>query len=119
MLYRIALRLALCLIIFVSIEAETSSQNASQAKFDDKFDAKQHTNWGSYYDPQNVFCGKYDCYQILGFEYEEFGTIRPTTKQITKRYRTLSRVWHPDKNKDNKEAKDRFVVRRSLYTHYR
>jgi DnaJ family protein C protein 25 len=71
------------------------------------FNAKQHMDWGTYYDPQNVFCGKYDCYAILGFDYENFG--QPPEKEITKRYRALSRLWHPDKNKGNKEAKDRFV----------
>jgi len=25
----------------------------------DSFNAKDHTDWGSYYDPQNIFCGKY------------------------------------------------------------
>jgi DnaJ family protein C protein 25 len=73
------------------------------------FDAKDHTDWGSYYDPQNVFCGKFDCYKILGFDYESFGSNRPDTKVITKRYRNLSREWHPDKSK-HKDAKNRFVV---------
>ena len=74
------------------------------------FNAEDHTNWGSYYDPQNIFCGKYDCYKILGFDYESFGNDKPDTKVITKRYRSLSRVWHPDKSK-HKDAKERFVVR--------
>jgi hypothetical protein len=25
----------------------------------DLFDAKNHMDWGSYYDPKNIFCGKY------------------------------------------------------------
>jgi len=62
----------------------------------------------SYYDPQNVFCGKYDCYKILGFDYESFGKVKPSTKEITKRYRQLSREWHPDKSK-HRNAKARFV----------
>lgn len=74
----------------------------------DTFNAKDHTDWGTYYDPQNVFCGKYDCYSILGFNYEEYGSIRPSTREITKRYRALSRAWHPDKSK-HKDAKERFV----------
>jgi curved DNA-binding protein CbpA len=70
------------------------------------FNAKEHTDWGGYYDPQNVFCGKYDCYAILGFDYENYG--QPDRKEITQRYRSLSREWHPDKNK-KKDAKERFV----------
>mgnify|MGYP005845238523 CR=1 FL=1 len=67
-------------------------------------------NWGSYYDPKQEFCGKFDCYRILGFDYESFGREHPSTKEITKRYRRLSRKWHPDKSKHPK-AKERFVVR--------
>ena len=73
------------------------------------FDVKNHVDWGSYYDPQNIFCGKYDCYRILGFDYDSFGTSIPDSKIITKRYRNLSREWHPDKSK-HKNAKERFVV---------
>jgi hypothetical protein len=43
--------------------------------------------WGSYYDPQQEFCGKYDCYRIFGYDYESFGREHPSTKEITKRYR--------------------------------
>jgi DnaJ homolog subfamily C member 25 len=53
-----------------------------------------------------IFCGKYDCYKILGFDYETFGS--PEQKIITQHYRTLSRHWHPDKSK-HPEAKERFV----------
>ncbi|KAG7373465.1 chaperone protein DnaJ [Nitzschia inconspicua] len=74
----------------------------------DKFNVKEHMDWGSYYDPKNVFCGQYDCYRILGFDYESFGAEKPDTKIITKRYRALSREWHPDKSK-HKNAKERFV----------
>lgn len=74
---------------------------------DDGFDVDSE-DWGTYYDPQNVFCGKYDCYKILGFDYESFGKVKPSAKEITKRYRKLSRVWHPDKSK-HKNAKARFV----------
>jgi len=76
----------------------------------DKFDVKSHFDWGTYYDPKNVFCGKYDCYGILGFDYESFAQEKPTQKMITKRYRALSRHWHPDKSK-HPEAKERFQVR--------
>jgi len=73
------------------------------------FNAEDHKDWGSYYDPKNEFCGKYDCYKILGFDYESFGKEHPSKKEITQRYRTLSRLWHPDKNKKRADAKERFV----------
>jgi len=73
----------------------------------DTFDVTSHFDWGTYYDPKNVFCGKYDCYGILGFDYESFAREKPTQKMITKRYRALSRHWHPDKNKST-DAKERF-----------
>lgn len=60
---------------------------------------------GSYYDPSNVFCGKHDCYKILGFDYE----YSPDKKELTQSYRELSKKWHPDKNKD-KKANARFMV---------
>lgn len=113
MLHRIVLRLALCLLVSVSVGAESSEETPTEpvkkAEPEDKFDAEGHTDWGSYYDPQNIFCGKFDCYKILGFDYGEWATDRPSTKQITKRYRALSRAWHPDKSK-HKDAKERFVV---------
>jgi hypothetical protein len=76
---------------------------------DATFNPHEHTNWGTYHDPKNIFCGQYDCYRILGFDYESFGRSPPSTKEITKRYRSLSREWHPDKSK-HKHAKERFVV---------
>lgn len=118
MLHRTALRLALFLLVVVSVGAEESSEEATTTTTEepkkpeapeDKFDAEGHTDWGTYYDPQNIFCGKFDCYKILGFDYGEWSTNRPSTKQITKRYRALSRAWHPDKSK-RRDAKDRFVV---------
>jgi DnaJ family protein C protein 25 len=66
-------------------------------------------DWGSFYDPNNVFCGKFDCYKILGFDHETWGSDPPSLKAITKSYRNLSRKWHPDKNKA-KGARERFVV---------
>lgn len=68
------------------------------------------TDWGSFYDPKNVFCGKYDCYKILGFDYFSWGDAPPSHKEITKSYRSLSRQWHPDKNKE-RGAREKFVVR--------
>jgi DnaJ homolog subfamily C member 25 len=86
---------------------ETSQPPPNAEDVKDKFDV-HNEDWGTYYDPKNIFCGDFDCYKILGFDYESFGTIKPTTKEITKRYRRLSRVWHPDKSK-HKNAKARFV----------
>jgi len=99
-------------LLLLACTAHTATAQASDEQPDapekPKFNAKEHTEWGSYYDPQNVFCGQYDCYAILGFDYENFG--QPPLKEITQRYRALSREWHPDKAKTNKkEAKDRFV----------
>merc|ERR1719464_1384858 len=88
-------------------EDMTNRKLAREAPKDD-FDVKSHFEWGTYYDPKNIFCGKYDCYGILGFDYESFEKEKPTKKLITKRYRALSRYWHPDKSK-HKEAKERFV----------
>jgi DnaJ family protein C protein 25 len=90
-------------------ETTTTTEEVKETKPHIPFSAQDHTDWGNYYDPQNVFCGKYDCYKILGFDYENFGSVKPDTKVITKRYRSLSREWHPDKSK-HKDAKERFVV---------
>lgn len=87
-------------------EAPTAASAQDGAREAPEFNAKDHTDWGSYYDPKNVFCGKYDCYAILGFDYENYG--HPDRREITQRYRSLSREWHPDKSK-RKDAKERFV----------
>ena len=92
--------------------ASSSNEDANatplNAKKSLKFDV-DNTDWGSYYDPKGEFCGKYDCYKILGFDFEEFGSNHPDRKEITQRYRSLSRAWHPDKSK-HKNARERFVV---------
>ena len=74
---------------------------------EDDFDVTNE-DWGTYYDPKNIFCGQYDCYKILGFDYESFGKNHPDTKVITKRFRKLSREWHPDKS-SHTNAKEKFV----------
>lgn len=55
------------------------------------------------------FCGRYsnklNCYEILGFTKKD----SPSTADITKNYRRLSRQWHPDKNKE-RISLERFVV---------
>lgn len=71
-------------------------------------------DWGSFYDPNKVFCGQYDCYKILGFDYETWGSSPPSLKDITKSYRGLSRKWHPDKNKA-KGAREKFVAISKAY----
>lgn len=89
------------------IEATDSDAESNGTVKDEKIEfPEQH--WGTYYDPSNVFCGEYDCYKILGFDYETWGRSPPTKKEITQSYRSLSRRWHPDKNRD-KGAEDRFV----------
>ena len=92
-------------------KAKTQEENELPRRpkevLEDNFDASSR-DWGSYYDPKNIFCGKYDCYKILGFDYDAFGKNPPDTKIITKRYRKLSREWHPDKSK-HRDAKERFV----------
>jgi DnaJ family protein C protein 25 len=70
---------------------------------------------GTYYDPKEIFCGKYDCYKILGFDFESWGRNPPSTKNITQSYRSMSRQWHPDKNKD-KGATDRFLKINKAYS---
>jgi hypothetical protein len=76
-------------------------------------------DWGSFYDPNNIFCGKYDCYKILCFDYETWvSSDPPTLKAITKSYRNLSRKWHPDKNKA-KGAREKFVVSTTIYQIYK
>jgi hypothetical protein len=94
-------------------EPEVPKKPKRKPDVDDFFNIRDHTDWGTYYDPQNVFCGKFDCYKILGFDYESFGKKHPDRKVITKRYRSLSREWHPDKSK-HKDAKERFVVRSDI-----
>jgi DnaJ family protein C protein 25 len=90
-----------------STTAEDATTSATPRKESRTYDFDIHnTDWGTYHDPKGVFCGKYDCYRILGFDYETFGS--PDHKVITQHYRSLSREWHPDKSK-HKDAKERFV----------
>lgn len=55
----------------------------------------QGLDWGTMHDPHDKFCGKFDCYKILGFTYDDRFAV--TSKDITKNYRALSRKYHPDK----------------------
>jgi len=81
-----------------SKEQEKRKPETEESENDEELD------WGTFYDPKDVFCSEYDCYKILGLDY----AAKPSTKEITKNFRSLSRRWHPDKNK-KKNAKERFV----------
>eukprot|EP00574_Skeletonema_japonicum_P008868 CAMPEP_0201735372 /NCGR_PEP_ID=MMETSP0593-20130828/36898_1 /ASSEMBLY_ACC=CAM_ASM_000672 /TAXON_ID=267983 /ORGANISM="Skeletonema japonicum, Strain CCMP2506" /LENGTH=431 /DNA_ID=CAMNT_0048228913 /DNA_START=39 /DNA_END=1334 /DNA_ORIENTATION=- len=85
-----------------------------KVKQDNASSTSSEDDWGSFYDPNDIFCGKYDCYKILGFDYETWGSAPPTLKEITKSYRGLSRQWHPDKNKA-KGAREKFVAIAKAY----
>lgn len=87
----------------------STSESATPPKPKRDTPSGNEDDWGSFYDPNNVFCGKFDCYKILGFDYETWGSDPPSLKDITKSYRSLSRKWHPDKNKA-KGAREKFVV---------
>ena len=90
-------------------ESTATAQAAAEAGQQEEH--RPEEDWGSYYDPKGEFCGEYDCYSILGFDYESFGRSPPDTKEITQAYRLLSRKWHPDKQRGkNKDfAEERFV----------
>jgi hypothetical protein len=62
----LSLLLIAVLLVVAVAEEETSSTEptatttAPAEKVEtDTFNAKDHTDWGSYYDPKNIFCGKY------------------------------------------------------------
>ena len=96
-----------------STSSGTSDSSSSPPKETRRPSSGDEDDWGSFYDPNNVFCGKFDCYKILGFDHETWGSDPPSLKAITKSYRNLSRVWHPDKNKA-KGAREKFVVSRTF-----
>lgn len=117
----------LLLIAAVTVSGEgdaDANANANNANTDANADAaKKDENksyafpeqyWGTYYDPSDVFCGKYDCYKILGFDHLTWGTSPPNKKDITQSYRTLSKRWHPDKNNDS-GAEKRFMKINKAY----
>jgi len=108
----------------VDVKEDISDSTTEETLKDEDLD------WGSFYDPKEIFCGKFDCYKILGFDYTTFYTNKPELRNITQSYRSLSRKYHPDKNKQ-KGAKERFVkiskayeiltdkAKRKEYDHYR
>ncbi|GFH58049.1 hypothetical protein CTEN210_14525 [Chaetoceros tenuissimus] len=103
---RTAMKVILALLYVAAlVRAEDSDSKSANYSSDTPED-----NWGSYYDPSNVFCGKHDCYKILGFDYE----YPPDKKELTQSYRELSKKWHPDKNKD-KKANARFMKINKAY----
>ena len=92
-------------------EEQQKEEPPKKVEEEDNFDYNNQ-DWGTFYDPKGIFCGDYDCYKILGLDYNELLNTKITDdllKRVTKRYRKLSRKWHPDKNKSS-DAKDRFVV---------
>lgn len=93
----------------VTDASDSSSTIDSKPKETRRDPPVNEDDWGHFYDPKNVFCGKFDCYKILGFDHETWGNEPPSLKDITKSYRGLSRKWHPDKNKV-KGAREKFVV---------
>jgi len=90
------------------------NQSVKERKTEDDKRGFPEKNWGTYYDPKEIFCGEYDCYKILDFDYETWGRRPPTRKELTQSYRHMSKIWHPDKNKD-KGAKDRFLKINKAY----
>ena len=54
---------------------------------------------GDIWDPFDVFCGKRDCYSVLGVDRSANSTV------ISKAYRKLSRAAHPDKIRGDAEVK--------------
>lgn len=93
------------------VSGEATDETTTTATTEDKPPPpgdEEELDWGSFYDPKEIFCGKYDCYKILGFDYTTFDSNRPSLKNITQSYRKLSRRYHPDKNKE-KGSKELFV----------
>jgi DnaJ family protein C protein 25 len=99
------------LLLALSTHGAESAEDADADNSTYDFPEKK---WGSYYDPSNVFCGKYDCYKILGFDHEQWGRSPPDKNDLTQSYRMLSKRWHPDKNKD-RNANDRFMKINKAY----
>ena len=69
---------------------------------------------GSYYDPSNIFCGQYDCYKILGFDYESWGKSPPNKKELTQSYRQMSKTWQYPGEAACREGRPFYLLRRGL-----
>lgn len=102
------------LLVLITSAQETGTTSAENDNTDNDSYEFPEQHWGTYYDPENIFCGKYDCYKILGFDHEAWGRSPPSKKELTQSYRTLSKRWHPDKNRD-KGANDRFMKINKAY----
>mmetsp|Transcript_11411 Transcript_11411/g.20837 ORF Transcript_11411/g.20837 Transcript_11411/m.20837 type:complete len:403 (-) Transcript_11411:981-2189(-) len=126
---RAAMLLLLCALVVGMCNGEEASAEAAATETQDLkekeeaeeqarlYEATRTMDWGSYYDPKGEFCGSYDCYKILGIDYYETmeNGAMPSRSEITKRYRKLSRAWHPDKNR-MAGAKARFVKINKAYS---
>jgi curved DNA-binding protein CbpA len=107
--YVISVTVACCFFVAADEPNDNTSTKNSQESTE-----YPENNWGTYFDPSNVFCGKYDCYKILGFDYETWGKSPPDKKDITQSYRAMSKRWHPDKTKDA-GAEERFMFINKAY----
>mmetsp|Transcript_3931 Transcript_3931/g.12402 ORF Transcript_3931/g.12402 Transcript_3931/m.12402 type:complete len:352 (+) Transcript_3931:941-1996(+) len=54
---------------------------------------------------RTLYCGEDDCYYLLGLDRYD----SPTTKEIKKAYRALSRELHPDRNLNDPDAAAKFA----------
>ncbi|GMI09155.1 hypothetical protein TrVE_jg12639 [Triparma verrucosa] len=80
----------------ISVEDEDSETPGAGEKKENN--VLEELDWGQNYDPNDQFCGKYDCYAVLGLDYETSkgeGTL--TKSEISQVYRAMSRKYHPDK----------------------
>lgn len=107
------------LVTRASEEATPDDQEKTEPKKPEQQQGYDYDNleWGTFYDPKEIFCGDFDCYKILGLDYYDYvgkNFTEDNLKHLTKKYRTLSRRWHPDKNK-RKDAEDRFVKIKRAY----
>ncbi|XP_063713448.1 dnaJ homolog subfamily C member 25-like [Symsagittifera roscoffensis] len=58
---------------------------------------------------EGIYCGLENCYDVLGV------TRDATPREITKAYRKLAREYHPDSNKDDPTAHDKFITIATAY----
>mmetsp|Transcript_4292 Transcript_4292/g.6544 ORF Transcript_4292/g.6544 Transcript_4292/m.6544 type:complete len:391 (+) Transcript_4292:177-1349(+) len=112
--FPLAVAFLFALLVHITHAEETGTAGAENDTAEKESFEFPEQYWGSYYDPQNIFCGQYDCYKILGFDHEAWGKSPPSKKELTQSYRTLSKRWHPDKNRD-KGADDRFMKINKAY----
>ncbi len=85
----------------VNIEKEVDAEKVTaQSQINESQPKKKVTlldlDWGTNYDPKDQFCGPYDCYAILGLDYDK-DRYTLTNDDVKKAYRSISRKYHPDK----------------------